>query len=80
MKTETMKLTPIAAAIGALILACAATGAMAQQAGSAADNAAAPSENRVVVTGSRSAKAVDKKTPPPCWRVWCRATPNRPRP
>jgi iron complex outermembrane receptor protein len=59
MKIETSKLTPIAAAIGALILSTAASSAMAQQ----ADNASAvdtPRENTVIVTGTRTAKAVDK--------------------
>jgi iron complex outermembrane receptor protein len=71
MKNETSTLTPIAAAIVALTLAGAANGALARQAAAVpapavpaaadnADNAAAPSENRVIVTGSRSAKAVDK--------------------
>ena len=59
MKTETLKLTPVAAAIGALLLAGAASSASAQQ---AADTAAAEPQNeaRVIVTGSRTAKAIDK--------------------
>ncbi|HZV67050.1 MAG TPA: TonB-dependent receptor plug domain-containing protein, partial [Telluria sp.] len=59
MKTETIKLTPIAAAIGALLLAGAGSSALAQQAAPAAD-ADAPRENQVIVTGTRTAKAVDK--------------------
>jgi iron complex outermembrane receptor protein len=53
MNTVAIKLTPIAAAIGALILASTATSAMAQQAEVAR-------ENSVIVTGTRTAKAVDK--------------------
>lgn len=59
MKTETFKLTPVAAAIGALLLATAASSAVAQQADPAA-SADTPRENTVIVTGSRTAKAVDK--------------------
>jgi iron complex outermembrane receptor protein len=59
MKTETIKLTPIAAAIGALLLASAGSSALAQQAAPAAD-ADTPRENQVIVTGTRTAKAVDK--------------------
>lgn len=57
MKIETTKLTPIAAAIGALILSCVATPALAQQAASGIEVARA---NSVIVTGTRTAKAVDK--------------------
>lgn len=60
MKTETFKLTPVAAAIGALLLASAASSASAQQAAEPAPAAEAPSETRVIVTGSRTAKAIDK--------------------
>jgi iron complex outermembrane receptor protein len=58
MKNETSKLTPIAAAIGVLLLTCASP-AIAQQAdtGPAAE---APREQKVIVTGTRTAKAVDK--------------------
>jgi iron complex outermembrane receptor protein len=70
MKTETIKLTPIAAAIGALLLTGASASAIAQQAdtGPAAISQQAapapaadiPRENTVIVTGTRTAKAVDK--------------------
>ena len=53
MNIETTRLTPIAVAIGALILSSAAASAMAQQADVAR-------ENSVIVTGTRTAKAVDK--------------------
>jgi iron complex outermembrane receptor protein len=59
MKIETIKLTPIAAAIGMLLLAGAASSAIAQQAddGPAAE---VPRAQSVIVTGTRTAKAVDK--------------------
>ncbi len=60
MKTETFNLTPVAAAIGALLLASAASSASAQQAAEPAPAAEAPGETRVIVTGSRTAKAIDK--------------------
>lgn len=59
MKTETFTLTPVAAAIGALLVATAASSAMAQQADPAA-SADSPRENTVIVTGTRTAKAIDK--------------------
>lgn len=60
MKTETLKLTPVAAAIGALILASAAGAASAQQADAAQSAEAVPAEHSVIVTGTRTAKAIDK--------------------
>jgi iron complex outermembrane recepter protein len=60
MKTETFKLTPVAAAIGALLLAGAASSASAQQAPEPAAAAEPQNETRVIVTGSRTAKAIDK--------------------
>ena len=61
MKNETMKLTPVAAAIGALILASAAGAASAQQPAAAAERAEdVPAERSVIVTGTRTAKAIDK--------------------
>jgi iron complex outermembrane receptor protein len=59
MKKETLKLTPIACAIGSLLLATAASSAIAQQADPAA-RAEVPRENSVIVTGTRIAKAVDR--------------------
>lgn len=59
MKTETFKPTPIVLAIGALLLAGGGAPALAQQA--ATDTAAELArDNTVIVTGSRSARAVDK--------------------
>lgn len=58
MKIETSKLNPIAAAVALLMMHC-ATPALAQQAGT--PEASAPTrDNTVIVTGSRTAKAVDK--------------------
>lgn len=59
MKIETNKLTPIAAAVGVLLLSCAASNALAQQTENGQGLDAHP-ENTVIVTGSRTAKAVDK--------------------
>lgn len=63
MKTTTLKLTPIAAAVGALLFAFSFS-AQAQQAGADnADDAAASSvtpQNSVIVTGTRTGKSVDK--------------------
>ncbi|NML63075.1 TonB-dependent receptor [Massilia sp. RP-1-19] len=55
-----MKLTPVAAAIGALILASAAGAASAQQPAAAERAEDVPAERSVIVTGTRTAKAVDK--------------------
>lgn len=62
MTIETMKLNPIAAAIGALLFACSAASAQTESPASAqnVDDAASASQNRVIVTGTRNAKAVDK--------------------
>jgi len=58
MKTETSKLNPIAAAVAVLIVHCATPAtAFAQQTDTAID---VPRENAVIVTGSRTAKSVDK--------------------
>lgn len=62
MTTETLKLNPIAAAVGALLLVCGA--ASAQTAAPAdprnIDDGASAAQSRVIVTGTRTAKAVDK--------------------
>ncbi|MES2148935.1 MAG: TonB-dependent receptor [Pseudomonadota bacterium] len=54
-----MTLTPVAAAIGALLLATTASSAVAQQADPAA-GADAARETTVIVTGTRTGKAVDR--------------------
>lgn len=59
MKIETNKLNPIAAAVAVLILHC-ATPAMAQQAANDGASIDVARENSVIVTGSRTAKAVDR--------------------
>lgn len=60
MKTETLQLTPIAAAVGALLVAASAT-AFAQTT-NAAPAATTPDQNAqsVIVTGTRTPKAIDK--------------------
>lgn len=55
-----MRLTPVAAAIGALILASAAGAASAQQPAAAERAEDVPAERSVIVTGTRTAKAIDK--------------------
>jgi iron complex outermembrane receptor protein len=62
MKTKTLKLTPIAAAVGALLFVCTAASAQSQQAAGDAgdDKAVAASGPQVIVTGNRTGKAVDK--------------------
>lgn len=59
MNKETNRLTPIAAAIGVLLLAT-ATSALAQQAADADKPADTAGATTVIVTGTRTAKAVDK--------------------
>lgn len=59
MKIETSKLNPIAAAVAVLVLHCAAPAA-AQSAMPVADNSDGSRDNTVIVTGSRTARAVDK--------------------
>jgi len=62
MTNETMKLNPIAAAVGALLLVCGAASAQTTTPADPqnVDDGASAASSRVIVTGSRTAKAVDK--------------------
>lgn len=62
MINETLKLNPIAAAVGALLLVCGAASAQTDTPASSqnVDEGASAAQSRVIVTGTRTAKAVDK--------------------